>query len=118
MGSGFFREWCVVFIPGSVRAVVLVLVLMMSEMLTCLARLVHAIRARHSPADLENECKGYHVEKAFDHGADYISYSGASRLNLNGKRSSGILDVIIIECTLLPYSHWSGVPPSKDKSEF
>jgi hypothetical protein len=100
MGSGFFREWRVVFVPGSVRAVVLVL--MMSEMLTCLARLVHAIRARHSPADLENECKGYHVEKAFDHGADYISYSGASRLNPYGKPSSGILDEIIIECTLLP----------------
>jgi hypothetical protein len=33
---------------------------------------VHAIRTRHAPAELENECEGDHVKEAFGHGTDYI----------------------------------------------
>lgn len=76
-------------------------------MLTCLV--VHVMRARRAPADMEGEGEGQHVEDPFERGEDYISYSGASRLNPNGKRSSWIvlksdakfrLDVVLVQRNL------------------
>ena len=54
--------------------------LMVTKMFAWLAGLVHAIRTRHAPAELENECEGDDGEEEFGHDADYISlYSSRGR---------------------------------------
>lgn len=71
MGSGLLDGRRIVIRAGNILTFMLVLV--MSEMLTGLSRLVHAIRDRHAPGHLENEYDCKHVEEAFGHGADYNS---------------------------------------------
>jgi hypothetical protein len=87
MGGGFFRRLSIFF--ARVGLGTLVVMLVMSEVLTGLSRLVHAIRARDSRAELEKKCKGDHVQKAFGHGADYnwlrkMGGSGGHKGSLHG----------------------------------
>ena len=66
VGARFFHGRLAAF--GSVTVTLLMLMLMMTEMLASLVGLMHAIRARSSPAELEKESQCDDVEKAFDHG--------------------------------------------------